>query len=147
MLNVAVSRAVKSLVVVTSQNPRNDNTNYGDLARYIAYNNFEVTDSKTYSIFDLLYKEYAQQRQAFLKKHKRISEYDSENLMYAVLDEILREPDFQKVGCAAHVSLSTLVKDYSLLSPEEQSYARNPLTHTDFCCSIRWIRYRSSPSK
>ncbi len=66
MLNVAVSRAVKSLVVVTSQNPRNDNTNYGDLAQYIAYNNFEVTSSKTYSIFDSLYKEYAQQRQAFL---------------------------------------------------------------------------------
>ena len=39
MLNVAVSRAVKSLTVVTSQDPQNDRTNYGDLARYIEYNN------------------------------------------------------------------------------------------------------------
>ncbi len=52
--------------------------------------------------------------------------------MYAVLDEILRQPDFQKVGCTAHILLSTLVKDHSFLSPEEQSYAHNPLTHTDF---------------
>lgn len=37
MLNVAVSRAVKSLTVVTSQDPHNDQTNYGDLARYIEY--------------------------------------------------------------------------------------------------------------
>ena len=38
MLNVAVSRAVHSLAVITSQDPRNDQTNYGDLARYIEYN-------------------------------------------------------------------------------------------------------------
>lgn len=132
MLNVAVSRAVKSLVVVTSNHIRNDHTNYGDLARYIAYNNFEVVDSKIYSVFDLLYKEYAQQRQAFLKKHKRVSEYDSENLLYGILEEILHQPAFQKLDCAVHVSLATLIKEYSGLTADEEKYARNPLTHTDF---------------
>lgn len=132
MLNVAVSRAVKALVVVTSQNPQNNNTNYGDLARYISYHNFEVVDSKIYSVFDLLYQAYAQQRKLYLKKKKKISEYDSENLMYSVLEEILQEPDFTQVGCAVHVSLSTLIRDYTLLSPDEQQYAQNPLTHTDF---------------
>ena len=48
MLNVAVSRAVHSLAVVTSQDPRNDQTNYGDLTRYIEYNNFEVIQSQVY---------------------------------------------------------------------------------------------------
>lgn len=132
MLNVAVSRAVKALVVVTSQNPQNDSTNYGDLARYISYQNFEVVDSNIYSVFDLLYQAYAQQRRSYLKKHKRISEYDSENLMYSVLEEILQEPDFTQIGCAVHVSLSTLIRNYTILSPEEQQYAQNPLTHTDF---------------
>lgn len=42
MLNVAVSRAVKSLTVVTSQAPQNDRTNCGDLARYIECNNCAV---------------------------------------------------------------------------------------------------------
>ena len=53
MLNVAVSRAVHSLAVVTSQDPRNDQTNYGDLTRYIEYNNFEVIQSQVYSVFSI----------------------------------------------------------------------------------------------
>ena len=68
MLNVAVSRAVKSLTVVTSQDPQNDRTNYGDLARYIEYNNCAVIESAVYSVFDLLYQGYAEQRRAFSEK-------------------------------------------------------------------------------
>ena len=132
MLNVAVSRAVHSLAVVTSQDPRNDQTNYGDLMRYIEYNNFEVIQSQVYSVFDMLYQGYAEQRRAYLKKHKRISEYDSENLMYALIQEVLSEEAFSSIGCAVHVSLATLVKNYEPLTEEERQYARNPLTHVDF---------------
>jgi hypothetical protein len=132
MLNVAVSRAVKSLTVVTSQEPRNDQTNYGDLARYIEYNNCAVVESTVYSIFDLLYQGYAQQRRVFLKKHRRVSEYDSENLLNVVIKRVLMEPEFSAVSSAVHVSLVNLVKDYSLLNHEETAYARNPLTHVDF---------------
>lgn len=132
MLNVAVSRAVKSLTVITSQDPQNDRTNYGDLARYIEYNNCTVIESSVYSVFDLLYQGYAEQRRAFLKKHGRISEYDSENLAYAVIQEILQKTEFSFVDCAAHVSLVNLVKDYSKLTEAETAYARNPLTHVDF---------------
>lgn len=132
MLNVAVSRAVHSLAVVTSQDPRNDQTNYGDLTRYIEYNNFEVIQSQVYSVFDMLYQGYAEQRRAYLQKHKRVSEYDSENLMYAVIQEVLDEEAFSSIGCAVHVSLATLVKDYEPLTAEECKYARNPLTHVDF---------------
>lgn len=132
MLNVAVSRAVHSLTVVTSHDPRNDQTNYGDLLRYILYNNFQVIQSRVYSVFDLLYKGYAEQRKLYLQKHKRISEYDSENLMYALIDEILSEDEFAMLRCATHVSLATLVKDYSVLTNDEITYARNFLTHVDF---------------
>ena len=132
MLNVAVSRAVHSLAVVTSQDPRNDRTNYGDLTRYIEYNNFEVIRSQVYSVFDMLYQGYAQQRRAYLQKHKRVSEYDSENLMYSVIQEVLSEEAYSAIGCAVHVSLATLVKDYEPLTEEECKYARNPLTHVDF---------------
>lgn len=132
MLNVAVSRAVKSLTVVTSRDPQNDRTNYGDLARYIEYNNCAVIESAVYSVFDLLYQGYAEQRRAFLKKHGRVSEYDSENLLYAVIQEILQKEEFAFADCAAHVSLVNLVKNYSILTEEETAYARNPLTHVDF---------------
>lgn len=132
MLNVAISRAVKSLTVVTSQNPQNDRTNYGDLARYVEYNNCAVIESAVYSVFDLLYQGYAQERRAFLKKHGRVSEYDSENLAYAVIQDVLQKEEFSFVECAAHVLLVNLVKDYSQLTEEETAYARNPLTHVDF---------------
>lgn len=98
-ISEAVSRAVKALVVVVSQDPKNDKTNYGDLARYIRYNNnCEIIESAVFS----------------------------------VIEEILREETFQKVGCAIHVSWVTLVKDYALLNEEEKIYAQNPLTHVDF---------------
>ena len=132
MLNVAVSRAVHSLTVVTSQDARNDRTNYGELARYIEYNNFEVIQSQVYSVFDMLYQEYSVQRSIYLQKHKRVSEYDSENLMYSLIQEILSEENFAAIGCAVHVSLATLIRDYTLLTEEECRYARNPLTHVDF---------------
>ena len=130
--DVAVSRAVHSLAVVTSQDPRNDQTNYGDLTRYIEYNNFAVIQSQVYSVFDMLYQGYAEQRRAYLQKHKRVSEYDSENLMYSVIQEVLSDEEFSSIGCAVHVSLATLVKDYEPLTEEENKYARNPLTHVDF---------------
>lgn len=132
MLNVAVSRAVRSLTVVTSDDPRNDPTNYGELARYIQYNNCEVVQSKVYSVFDLLYQGYAEQRRAFLKKYRRISEYDSENLLYTVLTEILQTPEFSSVACAVRVSLLHLVRDYSSFTEEETRFAKNPLAHVDF---------------
>lgn len=132
LLNVAISRAVRALVVVTSQNEQNDKTNYGDLSRYIEYNNFEIINSSVFSLFDFLYTGYAQQRQEYLRTHKHVSDYDSENLLYSVIENILQQEPFQLIGCAVHVSLVTLIKDYDLLSEDEKTYARNPLTHVDF---------------
>ena len=132
LLNVAVSRAIKSLTVIMSANSENDKTNFGDLAKYIDYNNYAVIDSQVYSVFDLLYADYAAQRLEYLKKHKRISEYDSENLAFFVIEDVLKQDRFQSVGCSIHSSLATLVKDYSVLTEEETRYASNPLTHLDF---------------
>ena len=50
--------------------------------------------SQVYSVFDMLYHGYAEQRRAYLQKHKRVSEYDSENLMYSVIQEVLSEEAF-----------------------------------------------------
>ena len=132
LLNVAVSRAVKSLTVVISDSKENEKTNYGDLGKYIEYNNFQIVESKIFSVFDLLYKGYYKQRKDYLIKHKRVSEYDSENIAYAVIEKILSLPEFSKIDCAIHSSVATLIRDYSLMTDEEVRYASNPLTHLDF---------------
>ena len=132
LLNVAISRAKTKLCLVTNGNEMPEDSNLSQLISYIQYNNFEVIQSQVYSVFDMLYQGYAEQRRAYLQKHKRVSEYDSENLMYSVIQEVLSEEAFLTIGCAVHVSLATLVKDYEPLTEEERKYARNPLTHVDF---------------
>lgn len=132
MLNVAVSRAVRSLTVVTSHNCGRGNTNYDDLVRYISYNNFQLVDSKTYSVFDLLYKEYRVQRGEFLRRHRRVSEYDSENLLYSVIEGVLALPCFGTIGSAVHVPLSMIIRDQGGLTEEERQFVEYPLSHTDF---------------
>lgn len=132
LLNVAVSRAIKSLTVVISSNKENEKTNFGDLVKYIEYNNLQIVESKIYSVFDLLYKSYSQQRITYLKQHKKISEYDSENIAYVVIEKILSSDEFSQIDCAIHSSLATLIQDYSSFTEEEMKYGSNPLTHLDF---------------
>ena len=78
LLNVAISRAKNQLYIVVSD--REKNKNMKDLVNYIKYNNFEVVESKIYSIFDLLYESYAPYLKTYLLKIKYISEYPSEKL-------------------------------------------------------------------
>ena len=87
---------------------------------YIRYQNFEVTDSKVYSVFDYLYKQYARERMAYLRKHKKISEYDSENLMYALINDILTDDRFASLDVVCHFPLNMLIRDTSLLSEPER---------------------------
>ena len=132
MLNVAVSRAKKRLRLVVSDNENNGNTNIGDLVKYIQYNNFEIVDGDIYSVFDLLYSDYTERRKEYLKKHKRISEYDSENLMYALIKDVLNKDGFKKLDVIIHQPLNMLIHNPKMLTDAECKYAMNCATHLDF---------------
>lgn len=132
MLNVAVSRAKKRLRIVVSANKNNSRTNIGDLIKYIQYNNFEIKHSEINSVFDMLYKCYEEKRKSYLKKHKRISEYDSENLMYALINDVLKSDVFSKFDVISHQPLNAIICNFHKLSDEETAYAKNPLTHINF---------------
>lgn len=132
MLNVAVSRAKKKLRLVISGTAQTEDSNIRDLVAYMEYQNGQVVDSEIYSVFDLMYQEYTKERLKFLKKHQKISEYDSENLMYAALTDLLESmPDLGlKVAC--HQSLRLLFRDNYRMTEEESQYASRPGTHVDF---------------
>lgn len=132
LINVAVSRAKKKLMLVVSGNEQVKERNITDLIDYIQYNNFEVIDSKIYSIFDYLYKQYAEKRKAYLQKHKKISQYDSENLMYALMEEILSGDKYTVLDVVCHFPMKMLIKSLELLNEHECRYAMNPATHIDF---------------
>ena len=132
MLNVAVSRAVKSLTVIVHDKAQNGHTNHADLIRYIQFNGYELKTSNIRSVFDLLYSDFNTERKKLLQKHKRISEYDSENLMFALLQNILQKEEFISFSCTPHVGLAVIFKDMSKLNEREKNFVQNPCTHTDF---------------
>ncbi len=132
LLNVAISRAKKKLCLVVSGNEQPADSNIQDLISYIEYNNFHVVDSALYSVFDLLYQQYTQDRLAYLAKHKRVSEYDSENLMYAAIVDMLKEMPDLPLDVICHQKLRMLIRDYQNLTEDEFRYATHPNTHVDF---------------
>lgn len=132
LINVAVSRAVDKLIVVVSDNEKNDNSNIGDLVKYIEYNNFEIINSSIYSVFDLLYKSYSKRLIEIMKNKKNVSEYESENLMNVVIEKVLSLPEFQNLDRVMHQPLKMLIRNPEKLYDNEYKYAMNVLTHTDF---------------
>lgn len=131
-LNVAVSRAVEQLILVVNGNENQKDSNISDLIQYIEYNNFSVVQSELNSIFDLLYKGYEEERAKILSKTNKVSAFDSENLMFGLIREVLTDESFLKYDVVLHIPLKMLLKDLSKLDEPELKYASNPLTHIDF---------------
>ena len=131
-LNVAVSRAIHQLILVINGNEDKSDTNMSDLLEYIRYNNLEIIESEIYSVFDYLFKAHAEKRQALLKGKKRISKYDSENLIYCLICDILRQERFCHYDVAAHIPLGMILRSRDKLSVVESTYAMNPWAHVDF---------------
>lgn len=132
LINVAVSRAVDKLIVIVSDNKKNGNSNISDLVRYIEYNNFEIINSSIYSVFDLLYTSYSDRLLEIMKNKKNVSDYESENLMNAVIEKVLNLPEFHNLDRVMHQPLKMLIRNPEKLDENEHRFAMNVLTHTDF---------------
>lgn len=130
LLNVAISRAIKSFYIVYSNEKGKNDSNIMDLVNYIKYNNFESTTSKVYSIFDLLYRQYKTERLKFLSKHKRVSQYASENIAYYYIEKISKEKE-RCLDIAIHVPLKNTIKINKNYSIEEIEFI-NKDSHLDF---------------
>lgn len=131
LINVAVSRAVKKFWLVCSNNETDKNDQIQNLIKYIKYNNFEVTESKIHSIFDLLYKQYTKEREEFLAKHKKVSIYISENLAYVCIKKCLSDIGVLTIDFVIHVPLLDFVKITDEFTDEEIRFIRTD-AHVDF---------------
>ena len=140
LLNVAISRAKKRLMIVVTGNLQKKERIITELIDYINYNNFEVSDSNVCSVFDYLYSQYKDERDEYLKKHPKISMYDSENLMYCLIKDIIAENKFSSLGVICRIPLRILIRNFDLLSEKECSYAMNHSTHLDFLNTIKLLR-------
>ena len=126
LLNVAVSRAQEKLRLVVSKEMAEGKGNIADFVRYIRYNNCEVIPGEVRSIFDLLYGDYTAARLEMLKKRKRVSKYDSENLVYGEIKAVLQERAYRGYGVVFEFPLSILIRNTEHLTTEESTYATHP---------------------
>lgn len=133
LINVAISRAKKRFCIVLSGNEQLRKGVISELVDYINYNNFTVMESKISSIFDTLYQQYTQQRIAFISQSKRISEYESENITYQLISEIIEQcPEFHHLGVLCHIPIRNVIRDNTLMSEAEKKYVSHFSTHLDF---------------
>lgn len=131
MLNVAITRSKRFLRLVVSRDICEKDGNINDLVKYIKYNNFEVIESNVKSIFDLLYKENRLARLQYLKNKKRISLFDSENIAYNEIENILKN-NYNNLGIIMHIPLFRILENKNLLNKDELKYASHEWTHIDF---------------
>lgn len=68
----------------------------------------EVEESNIYSVFDLLYKQYEKERLDYFKKDKKISTYDSENIIYHLLNKILVDYKYLTLTLRYSVNISLI---------------------------------------
>lgn len=132
LVNVAVSRAVKRLILVVTGNEQTKRGNITDLVEYIQYNNFDVRESKIRSVFDYLYTQYSNELKEKLKDSRNDIEHNSEKLLDLLLTDILSKEEFQSYTYKHQYSLRDLIPDNGDLSEDELRYARNENTHIDF---------------
>ena len=84
--------------------------------------------------FDFLYSEYTKQRFRYLSRNKKISEYESENIMNTLLKKILEEPEFSKYSFVFEMPLKDIVGTVAMsnLPTELKLYASSSWSHCDF---------------
>ena len=128
LINVAVSRAVKQFILVSHvDNFLKKNGEISDLIRYMQYYQEEsiIHQSQVRSIFDLLYSDYSDVlKQKEKNQGWKRSKYDSENLTYELLDEIM-EDYHHKYKYVREVRLKEIFTDDSLFLEEEKKYIGN----------------------
>lgn len=131
LLNVAVSRAKKLFILVVSGNEQPD-SNVKDLYEYIKYNNGEVFTTRLLSVFDLLYSQKTEERKKFLTQSQKDSKFDSENLMFVLLESILGEGKYQRYGFVAGYPLNILIPEEAPLNEIEYEFVHRTWSHLDF---------------
>ena len=68
----------------------------------------EVEESNIYSVCDLLYYQYEKERLDYFKEDKKISTYDSENIIYHLLNKILVDYKYLTLTLRYSVNISLI---------------------------------------
>lgn len=127
-INVAVSRAQNRFVLVTDNSLFSTSGNeVSDLIRYIEYNTLDenIIYSEIVSVFDLLYKEYSKKLISLKSRLLQDSKYQSENIMLALLNDIINNDMYNSLTFTTQVSLKHLLNNTDKLNNMELNYVNH----------------------
>ena len=134
MINVAVSRAIDSFVLVTHNEMFKKNGHeINALLKYIQYQamDAEIIESKLVSVFDLLYKDYSDVLTKLNNNLLNRLKYKSENIIDTIINKEFKKSKYRDYCYAYQVFLKNQFKDLTIFSEKEQKFINN-LSSFDF---------------
>ena len=135
LINVAISRAKKRLYILASEEVLNqEGSILRDLAKYYEYYCSETKKVKTkvYSVFDLMYEDYAPILEKTKKELLNISQYPSENIIATVINGICKSGECGALAFKFNYPLKYVIKLNTLTDPQDIKFVSNINTHCDF---------------
>ena len=135
LINVAISRAKKRLYILASEEVLNqEGSILRDLSKYYEYYCRETKNVKTkvYSVFDLMYDDYAPILEKTKKELLNISQYPSENIIATVINGICKSGECGALAFKFNYPLKYVIKLNTLTDPQDIKFVSNINTHCDF---------------
>ena len=135
LINVAISRAQKRLfVIATTEALNQEGTLLGDLSNYASYYASSSTRKKTnvLSVFDLMYDDYSPILQSMKNRMLKISEYESENIIATILDDLCRSKRYGLLSFKFNYPLRKILRADTISDFEDKNFILAPGTHCDF---------------
>lgn len=134
MINVAVSRATKALVVVINDSELPRSRYLRSLVDYIRYQDPEsLTESGIISIFDLLYREYSARLRNLAARVEGPSNFRSENITWTVLGDVLASDSrFSELEVICQQRVIELLPDVVRLDDAQRKFVQHARTSVDF---------------
>lgn len=124
LVNVAVSRAVERLVLVTDHEMLPRSRNLRDLMEYIRYRDPERyrVESSVVSVFDLLYRRHSEKLRTLKKRLRGEMPNPAEDIVWTLLHDILEEEPYVGLRTQPQLLLRNLLPDLGRLTAEEAAF-------------------------
>lgn len=135
LINVAVSRAKEHLYVIASKELLNqEGTLLQDLGKYVSYysSSSKKVQSKVYSVFDLLFDDYAPILREMRERMLHVSEFDSENIIATVINDLCKTRKYGLLSFKHNYPLNRVIDVESVSDATDRNFILNPGTHCDF---------------
>ena len=135
LINVAISRAKKRLYILASEETlKQNNSILRDLSKYYEYycSETKVVKTSVFSVFDLMYDDYAPVLENMKESLLKISSFSSENIIATVINDICKSGECGALGYKFNYPLKFVIKSSSLSDVKDIKFVSNINTHCDF---------------